>query len=909
MRVTQCDAPAASSGNDFNATATSDRVRLAGAINETLSFTFAITIGNDTVAAPQLRATALKGTNGEIDAGAVEFFRMEQVLTPPLPGWHIREIAPIDRVDAPLDVLVPIGSSDEAWPPQAHGKTHHYWVDVRIPKETSDGIFAGEVQLTSNGKTLAALSVELTVWPFMLPDESNVSMIAEVDDRVFRKRSESQANSAWSSGAAPRGSEGRFDSRLAAVMRLLKEHRLTPVLPRVSPEVHIASAGNIQIDWTSYDREVEPFLSGEAFAEHRPLRFWPIPIDTLTDSISSSNAPLSSRFREEYLADCAAHFRQKGWLDRGYLMLVGTCTAPESTRGAMSMAQIARTADRGLRVATQCFPQDMRGFGWSGYQRNELADYVQIWAPRAQFYDPQAMGAERAKGRTTWVTIDRPPFSGSTSIFAPETYSRVLSWHLDALGAGAAYLGMVNSWPAGERSEARACIEREAKTLVYPGEPYGVFESIPSVRLKHLRRTMQDAAYVQLLREHKLDHVADVIRDSLSPYAGADAYHTHFADGKRVGWSDDPEVFEDARRLMAEELCRSASGDEGDEQADFGRGAKWRRFLLATRRLEAGFEGARVRVDRRGESTFTVNSSWTLRNRTRSDLDASISLKPRPESWSTPPNNANRDRLVLAAGEPRRISFEHIVPASALAMGKTMLPIEVSAPPEVEARTQGVLSIVTASAYAGGIAVDGDLSDWPPGAGNVLSDFRLISGADGSHESSGKDLPRARTTGFVLRDASNLYIAINCEVEPEFDRTPSSRKGITYDDLIPLGEELAEVLIDPLNAGTRSPSDLFHIVVKRSGADLLEKGIGTTPPCGTCTPWAAKVEIATKVTPQRWTAEIRIPLIDLTPPPHSDTVWGFNVTRFHAARQEFSTWSGAVRSAYDPLALGNLYIP
>ena len=38
-------------------------------------------------------------------------------------------------------------------------------------------------------------------------------------------------------------------------------------------------------------------------------------------------------------------------------------------------------------------------------------------------------------------------------------------------------------------------------------------------------------------------------------------------------------------------------------------------------------------------------------------------------------------------------------------------------------------------------------------------------------------------------------------------------------------------------------------------------------------------------------------------------IWGFNVTRFDAARQSFSTWSGARGNAYDPLSLGNLYLP
>ena len=81
------------------------------------------------------------------------------------------------------------------------------------------------------------------------------------------------------------------------------------------------------------------------------------------------------------------------------------------------------------------------------------------------------------------------------------------------------------------------------------------------------------------------------------------------------------------------------------------------------------------------------------------------------------------------------------------------------------------------------------------------------------------------------------------------------------------------------------------------------------PPCGPRTPWAVDIEVATAASAQRWTAEIRVPLKDMSPDGHEHTVWGFNLTRWDASRQEFSTWSGAVGNAYDPLSLGNLFLP
>ncbi len=146
--------------------------------------------------------------------------------------------------------------------------------------------------------------------------------------------------------------------------------------------------------------------------------------------------------------------------------------------------------------------------------------------------------------------------------------------------------------------------------------------------------------------------------------------------------------------------------------------------------------------------------------------------------------------------------------------------------------------------------------------------------------------------------------------------------------MVPIGEELIEILIDPQDLGSRSPTDLYHIVVKRSGSDLCEKGVRFAPPCAEWQPWPVDIDIATKVSPDRWTVELKIPLAAFgsglpsalshrpsesggtwKPESEKQVIWGFNIVRFDEANQEFSTWSGAFLNAYDPLSLGNLYLP
>ena len=54
---------------------------------------------------------------------------------------------------------------------------------------------------------------------------------------------------------------------------------------------------------------------------------------------------------------------------------------------------------------------------------------------------------------------------------------------------------------------------------------------------------------------------------------------------------------------------------------------------------------------------------------------------------------------------------------------------------------------------------------------------------------------------------------------------------------------------------------------------------------------------------------MRLPLAAFGERSGESAVWGFNITRFDLTHQEFSTWSGATGNAYDPLTLGNLYLP
>lgn len=893
-------------------------VQLAGAINETLSFRYAVRPLGSAITRAGLRVVPFTSPRARIDRSVVQIYRMRPVAIDRFPGWHLRFIPANQRVTHPLDVLVPIGAPigglESTLLPN---ETHVFWVDVTIPKGTVDGTYAGQIELTSNGETIAALPIELTVWPFILPDEGDVAAIAEIDHRSLLEHHPK----ADTGGASIESGDGRAapapdgsDELLRSTLRLLQTHRLTPVLPELTPLARIGAHGEVVIDWTHYDSIVAPCLDGSAFSNRIPLSHWPMPLSGFFSPPRSGGAirpPSYGTIQRRYLTLCAQHFAENGWLARGYAM--APSTRPLMPQVAPRVSEFASTVDAvDARITTVSglWPQDMAPYGWVDYPHTDFGDAVDVWMPPAQFYDVQAMAAERAAGRRTWLAIDRPPFSGTTGVQARSVDARVLSWQAAQLGSEAYHIGYVNPWPDGQENPTPdRCAKHDPNTLLYPGGPFGLDKPVASVRLKYLRQSQQDAAYRILLSEHGLGHVPDTLGESLIGCAGSDAYRTHFADGRRPAWADEPTMYDLARDIMAGELLHTLDNRRASHPATSARTTNWRRFMLGTRRLQVDVDGVRFRLTgpRTGWKGH-VDCTLTIANRRRVPVSGTIRLTELAANWepmleeqevpTIPPDTSRR--LTLTANATS-------IPTSRT--GHVPLAIEFTSQKGRVHEQTAHLACIVARPLDRSIRIDGDLSDWPPAGGNVAAGFQPIAGSGDRSSDDMSTKAKRRTMAFVMRDGSALYLAINCVYDETAVASEMRRNIVEYDDMIPVGEELVEILLDPLNSGTRSPTDLYHIVVKPSGTYLTEKGIAFNPPCGQRQPWSAEVEIGTRTHRGRWTAEIRIPFAAFGDVPTEHTIWGLNVTRFEASHQVFSTWSGASGNAYDPLSLGNLYLP
>ncbi len=896
------------------------RVRLAGAINETVSLRFSIDPGAESIADARLFVEPLRSSSMRMDPEAVRIFRMHRVTVDSFPGWHIRTILPEDRDPQPLDVLVPIDAPRGGLPSTLRsGEVYSFWADIEIPKGTFEGTYTSSIVLSSGDRTIGKIDIELTVWPFILPSQTDIPIVAELDHRAlfrhhvrYQDRPVTLVTDDWRQSPM----RGELDRLLQSTIRRLQSHRLTPILSQFTPPVTVGARGGVEIDWRPYDAVVETYLSGHAFADRVPSPLWPIPVQAVL-STPRAGAWLASPGRagllRQYLAECASHFAEKGWLKRSYTTVPGAADFNSESIGAVrDFVEVAHAADDRLTIVSRLWPQNMAPYGWTNYAWSDFSDGIDVWLPPAQFYDVAEMAAARSEGKRTWLKVDRPPYSGSIAACAPPPFTRVLTWQGEQIRAEALFLGIINRWPIGELNPTPdQCLRTDPNVLLYPGGPFGMTKPVESVRLKYLRQSAQDAAYRMLLRDNGLEHVASALTRALAAYAGTEAYGTHFADGMPIGFTADATMFDLARTIMANELIKRVwVGRTLSSEEEFAKTAVWRRFMAATKRVRVNLDGVRLRLTGpRTRWAADAECTFTIFNGTRVPVDGSMAFAtPLPAPWTT--LESERSVATIRPGGSKRVTLT--LETTALPTepgGVRSLPIEFTTARGIVHRSEARVSLITAVPFDGSVRIDGDLSDWPPGLANVASGFRLITGTpnDGQHVTTGR--PRYKTHTFVRRDSEYLYVAINSEFDGRVAQPTARRNRVEYDDMIPVGEELVEVLIDPLNAGTRSPGDLYHIVVKPSGSYLVERGIRFDPPCGSRSPWPTDIVVSVRTFDDRWTVEMRIPLDSFEGLGTEHAIWGFNVTRYDASGQEFSTWSGATRNAYDPLSLGNLYLP
>jgi len=887
-------------------------IQLVGAAGEWVAFEYMLRPERGHNPSIQLSVDDFSGGGTAIPASTVRMYRHESVKLARLPAWFLRSQSGRRSREFP-DVLIPIKPGSESIALESN-KTTPTWIEFQIPPGAAAGRYASTIHVREAGGGALKTAIMLRVRGFALPTSAALPAPTRVSIRAMLLGNEPSTGGADLLGLL------RDESRRAAVVKtfaILQAHGLSPFTDELLPPYTEATDGSVVIDWSAYDALCGPLIDGSAYADRRPAHIWPLPATSLYPDPSRYEGAESTRYAavvRDYLAKANAHFESKGWGAQAVVMFdPPTAGLPHKGDGARvkRLGKLTHVADKSLRFVSSAIPQSMGPFGWHDYPHEDLSDCVDIWCPPARFQHPPTLAEQRARGKRTWLLPDRPPFSGSMAVEAPWTHPRSVPWQAFLHEHHALYLPGSTQWPEHPRDGAISRPDDpDANWLLYPGDAFGQREPVVSVRLKQLRLGLQDFCYLKALADHGRGATARVTVSSLIKAAGTDAYGDNYQDAQFDRRMDSVEAWYAARRLIEDELA-DVLGDKsaGGMDVDTNRMA-WGRMLDSTRALRVTVDSARLSRDTRAEKdSYLATFFVTVRNELPSPFSGVLKLGLLPINWRNmsdatrvgpiPEMGTARAKLVAGMAQFPACDLEgHIAQKILLDAGKgdTVQAI-------------GRLSILYMAKAPSAIKVDGDLSDWPPSEGNCAGGFTVIAGGTGDRPQA-----RTRTLAYICQNESTLFVAIHADKPAAASQTGSgpspARFGnvVTYEDLMPVGEDLVEILIDP-SGRAAAPDDLYHIVIKGSGQAIFEQGIEMSPPIGRARPWTGEQKFAIEAGEKSWTAEIAIPRSAFGKGAGKSKIWGLNVTRLEPVANEYSNWAAVQRHCYDPASMGNLVWP
>ncbi len=898
-------------------TAAGRTIRLQSAINETVSFQLAMRAEGGPATLLGIQADPLQQGPRTITPGAFRFYRELRREVVDYPTWFLRLTPELAQPREYPDALVPFGAPTGALPmPLEPGRCEAVWADLRVPPGTEPGNYRGALYVRLAAGQTRRLELMLTVHPFSLPGTHHLGLLAGLDSLAVVREHVQLAGKPYSPQRL--SVEDPLYPQATAVLdetiRLLHEHRCSPILTDLQPVRRVTAGGGLELDWTDYDRLISAVMDGSAFDDRVPVWAWPMPISEREPAPSLYGGWASPRYERmlvDHLRQCVAHFQERGWLDRHYVYF----TMPGDNRGEAYrqfswLGEVIRTADTRLASVCALTPQSMQPYGWVNDPFKDVSSLVGIWAPPASLCDPEVLAAQRRAGKRIWLNPDRPPFAGSLAVIAPSVHPRSLAWMAYRFGCEALMLPAINDWSGGRAADG----QNDARSLIWPGRAYGLSGPIPSIRLKRLMRGAQDSEYLWLLEHNGRPGVAELIAADLVPFGGTTCYADHFLDSRPNGWVPEPEAWTMARSLMAGELSEAMAAAErpttapaADEQQRFERQLAWRRHVEAVRRLHTHVEGLRVRIDpQRSATPLRVTATVNLFNATRQAYSGQITYAALPTGWNAGPPAEPIDALEPGAAARREVvAWAAAIPTNV--DGIAPLKVTRTSGDEPAAEFDARLCLLTAARPTVPIRVDGLLDDWPRGSTNSAGSFVLVGAQEVPKRGRpSPTLASQQTVAMALSDAEYLYLGFVCRDDRPKDMVFSRSNAVRYDELWPSGEDLVEVVCDPTGQAV-SPGELYHIVVKTNGAVVTEMGAPCLKLLGGHGRWPAEVLAAvdTDSLPGQWSVEIRVPLSAFG---KAGLVWGINFARYQARVGEYSTWTGARRYTYSPASLGNLIL-
>ena len=412
------------------------------------------------------------------------------------PGWY-------------ADALIPFTTdgkgSVRAAPFQvAQSSNQPIWIDVFVGRETLPGRYRGTVTVTSDEGNATA-SVVVNVWNFELPLRPSLLSAFNIDN-------DTNSNPRVFYGDQKQNQE------------VLLQHKIMPVFVDPKYERQFMREYGLSISRIEYFRH----------ATYGNCKQPPAP--SVEDLVA-----LKAKHQPEL---------------RLYLHLADEVSeCPNIFPTLKQWAQNGRKA--GLIPLLTAVPLPQLRDDGSGSGRSVPDIWVLL--PKQFVSNSGDVAAALRKGDRVWsyTAIVQDNFSPKWEIdFRPINY-RIYGFLNQSAGATGLLYWSVNSWAVGPTKDAWNNINyvEDGKPeppgegwLVYPGAEVGSEAFVPSMRLKWIRKSVEDYEYVEILKRlRRGDWALDLVKT-----VAADWGH----------WSQDPEAVESVRRRLGAEINRISSSEK-----------------------------------------------------------------------------------------------------------------------------------------------------------------------------------------------------------------------------------------------------------------------------------------------------------------------------------------------------------
>lgn len=840
-------------------------------------------------------------------ADTVRRYRVNYEPVDHFPSWYPEHTGrPALPQDVP-DILVPWDAPRGGGPVNLeNARNEIIWIDVYVPPTTEPGEYVSRLRAVrmTDSATAIDVRVELRVPAIVLPAQPALDVIARIDPNdLFIEHLRWPRQAAEDIRLTMETPSHRAAIRiLDAALDLFKSHRLNPVLWASFPRFNLVGEREVAIDWTTYDALVERWIDGAAFSDLTPLKRWVYPASLAypnSERNGGFDSPQYARLLAGYLAECRRHFEQRGWAER---TLARICPPEPLSQAALDRVNrvggIIRQSESNVPLLAHVPAESLRPLGWFNAPVAELND-VRIWAPPAMQCDTEAMQRQQGIGRDTWFIPDHPPYSGSLAVAAPATDATIVAWQAYQYNCSGIWVDDAGrcGLAGGERSR------RRAYGLIYAGMQFGLIdEPVSSIRLKRLRRGVNDVALLRLLEGAGKERLARTVASRVVRWAFSDACEDHLLSTRAAGWPRDSGVLRLARDLMYQELSNDFEPSDFGASQQLANLAGWSQVMSQESKVVADVIGARIRSAPHG---LSASVALSISNATDRAVSGAWRMATPPSGWTVSPPPA-----VVVPPNQRQFAEMSIALAGLPATASGAMPFELQFDSEALGAyaVSGRLAIATCPYITEPIMVDGDLGDWPRTPNNAAGDFRLARGVGTGRLGDGRGMPTLPTQAFFSMDRDNLYVGAFCGLREGEKPVWSPDNQVPIDGAMPWGQDVLEILLCPSNVASGTSADLFQMQIKPSGMVVARKGCATEPPMGSTGEWECDARVSVQIGRQGWVVEAAIPIASLGRPAIQNRIWGVNITRMDALRGEYSSWSGARGNCYLPQTLGNLIL-